>query len=164
MPNIILDIDDPAGRLPAGCEEKIKTCLARALELNGVERAAACLSAVDGEEIRRLNREYRHTDRETDVLSFPLVPFTPQKTAKDAPGLLSSAYDPAFDAPFLGDIVLNPSRAREQAEEYGHSFEREVCYLCVHSLLHLMGYDHMDETDKKAMREMEKRVMGDESD
>ena len=162
MSEIILDLNDPAGLLPEGCENQIKAYLARALELNRVPRAAACLSAVDGQEIRRLNREFRATDRETDVLSFPLVPFTPQKTALDAPELLASAYDPAYDAPFLGDIVLNVSRAREQAEEYGHSLTREVCYLCVHSLMHLMGYDHMTDGDKRAMREKEKQVMGDE--
>ena len=162
MSEIILELNDPAGYLPENCENLIKACLARALELCGVSRAAACLSLVDGQEIRRLNREFRNTDRETDVLSFPQLPFKPDRTAIDAPELLSSAYDPAFDAPFLGDIVLNVSRAREQAEEYGHSLEREISYLCVHSLLHLMGYDHMDENDKKTMREMEKRVMDDE--
>lgn len=162
MAEIILELNDPAGLLPEGCENRIKAYLARALELNRVPRAAACLSAVDGEEIRRLNREFRSTDRETDVLSFPLVPFTPRNTALGAPELLVSAYDPAFDAPFLGDIVLNVSRAKEQAEEYGHSLMREVCYLCAHSLLHLMGYDHMADGDKQAMRKMEKEIMGDE--
>lgn len=161
MSTIVLDLNDPAGYLPAGCENEIKTYLARALEINRVARAAACLNLVDGQEIRRLNREYRNTDRETDVLSFPLLPFSPQKTALDAPELLSSAYDPAYDAPFLGDIVLNVARAKEQAEEYGHSLLREVCYLCVHSLLHLMGYDHMTDGDKAAMRKAEKEIMND---
>ena len=102
MTEIILDLNDPAGYLSAGCENEIRTCLARALEYNRVARAAACLNLVDGQEIRRLNRDYRNTDRETDVLSFPLLPFSPQKTALDAPELLSSAYDPRMTRRFWG--------------------------------------------------------------
>lgn len=90
----------------------------------------------DNEKIRTLNREYRKIDRETDVLSFPL-------------------FDENFgdgEKPALGDIVLSLERAEAQAREYGHSFEREAAFLTVHSMLHLLGYDHeTGEEDEKEM-------------
>jgi probable rRNA maturation factor len=98
------------------------------------------LSIVDNEEIRNLNREYRNIDRETDVLSFPLD-------------------DNFGDIPLLGDIIISGEKALEQSIEYGHSLIREMAYLTVHSMFHLMGYDHMEDEEKKVMREKEKRVM-----
>ena len=98
------------------------------------------LSIVNNEEIRNLNREYRNIDRETDVLSFPLD-------------------DNFGDIPLLGDIIISGEKALEQSIEYGHSLIREMAYLTVHSMFHLMGYDHMEDEEKKVMREKEKRVM-----
>ncbi|NMA85910.1 MAG: rRNA maturation RNase YbeY [Tissierellia bacterium] len=98
------------------------------------------LSIVDNEEIQDLNREYRNIDKETDVLSFPL--------------------DEDFgDIPLLGDIIISGEKALEQSIEYGHSLIREMTYLTVHSMFHLMGYDHMEDEEKKIMREKEERVM-----
>ncbi len=99
------------------------------------------LSIVDNEEIQDLNREYRNIDKETDVLSFPL--------------------DEDFgDIPLLGDIIISGGeKALEQSIEYGHSLIREMTYLTVHSMFHLMGYDHMEDEEKKIMREKEERVM-----
>ena len=114
---------------------------------------------MDGETIRRVNRETRGVDRETDVLSFPEIAYPKGKTAKDVPARLRRAYDPERGAAYLGDIVLNLFRAREQAEEYGHSVTREMGYLTAHAIFHLMGYDHMEEEDKRTMRAMEKRAM-----
>ena len=96
------------------------------------------LSFVGEEEIRTLNREYRNRDDITDVLSFPLEEDFPQENE------------------LLGDIVLCVKRAEEQAREYGHSTERELIYLSIHSLFHLLGYDHMEEEEKKIMRQKEK--------
>ena len=93
---------------------------------------------MDEEEIRTLNREYRNRDNITDVLSFPLEEDFPQENE------------------LLGDIVLCVKRAEEQAREYGHSTERELIYLSIHSLFHLLGYDHMEEEEKKIMRQKEK--------
>ncbi len=86
----------------------------------------------DNEGIRELNATYREKDTATDVLSFPLMDFS------------GKSDEPVADEPLvsLGDIVISLERAREQAEEYGHSFEREVAFLTVHSMLHLLGYDH----------------------
>lgn len=100
------------------------------------------ISVVDQEQIRELNRDYRNTDSVTDVLSFPLF------EKGEIP-----------DSGMLGDIVICVERVREQAEEFGHSEEREFVYLTVHSLLHLLGYDHMEEEEKIEMRALEKEIM-----
>lgn len=100
------------------------------------------LSFVDNKEIHQLNRDYRQVDRETDVLSFPI---------DDEFGL--------GDINILGDIIISTEKTMEQAEDFGHSFLREVLYLTVHSMFHLMGYDHMEEEDKRLMREKEKSVI-----
>lgn len=90
----------------------------------------------DDANIRELNREYRGVDSATDVLSFPLD-----------------------DEYMLGDIIISLERAKAQAKEYGNTLEREVIYLTVHSMLHLLGYDHMEEDDKTEMRAREKAIM-----
>jgi probable rRNA maturation factor len=107
----------------------------------------------DDEGIRALNARYRGKDEPTDVLSFPL------EDAGASPG--SGAPPPQAGPidPSLGSIVINLSRCQAQAEEYGHAFARELCYLTVHSVLHLLGYDHQTEADKAKMREHEERVM-----
>lgn len=106
------------------------------------------LSFVTGEEIRELNAQYRGKDSETDVLSFPVY------EAEQIPMLREEG-----NLDVLGDIVINMERVRAQAEEFGHSEERETVYLAVHSLLHLLGYDHEEEADKRRMRHEEKRIM-----
>ncbi|MDY6012263.1 rRNA maturation RNase YbeY [Clostridium sp.] len=116
---------------------------------------------VDNEEIREINNETRGIDRATDVLSFPMLDYQDKKVFKEM------YKDNNFDITFmdgeelvLGDIVLSLERALEQSREYSHSFERESCYLVVHSVLHLLGYDHMEEDDKKIMRKREEDILG----
>ena len=99
------------------------------------------ISFVDNEEIRILNRDYRGIDSETDVLSFPL----------DQDHLVPIAL--------LGDIIISVEKALEQAKEYNNTLERELSYLTCHSMLHLLGYDHMDQIEKKEMRKKEKKIM-----
>lgn len=105
------------------------------------------LTLVDADEIQTLNREYRDKDQVTDVLSFPLY---------ETPGQI-----PAEGTVLLGDVVLCLSRAEEQASEYGHSLEREIAFLFVHSMFHLLGFDHEDPQDTRAMREAEESVLSD---
>ena len=110
-----------------------------------VDRSEISVTFVDMEEIHQLNLDYRGVDSPTDVLSFP-------------------QFDDLNDLPedgeiALGDVVICKQKAEEQAEEFGHSFEREIMYLFVHSVLHLLGYDHMDEDEKKIMRRREEEVM-----
>lgn len=114
------------------------------LEQVDKERAEISVTFVEAEEIRNLNREYRNTDKVTDVLSFPQF--------DDLNEI------PEFGEICLGDVVICKDRAMEQAEEFGHSFEREIIYLFTHSILHLLGYDHMEE-EKKEMRQREEEVM-----
>ena len=110
------------------------------------EACEVSVSFVSPEEIHQLNREYRGVDRVTDVLSFPQFESPEEMTG---------------DLIELGDVVICREQAEAQAEEYGHSFEREIIYLFVHSILHLLGYDHMEEDEKKEMRAREEEVMGD---
>ncbi len=121
-----------------------------ALEGLDPARCAVSLSFVEPEEIRRLNREYRENDSVTDVLSFPQFADLDELRAQ-----------PLGDEEeiLLGDVVLCLEKAKQQAEEYGHSLEREIVYLFVHSIFHLLGYDHMNEADKAAMRAVEEEVM-----
>lgn len=100
------------------------------------------ISFVDNEEIRELNRLYRNVEGETDVLSFPM---------EEGEGM--------FSMNILGDIVISLEKALEQSIEYEHSLTREIIYLTVHSMFHLLGYDHMTEEDKLIMRNKEKEVM-----
>ena len=108
----------------------------------------------DDEGIREVNRDMRDIDRATDVLSFPMFDLVPGEHPDEMDA------DPATGLVPLGDMCISVERACAQAEEYGHSFEREICYLCVHSVLHLLGYDHLDEGEmKKQMREREEVIM-----
>lgn len=114
---------------------------------------------VSAEEIRALNREQRNVDRVTDVLSFPAM-----ELAKGEP-ILSDGHGECIDTEdgedrlFLGSVVICTERAKEQAEEYGHSYERELYYLAVHGVLHCLGYDHETEEERREMREKEESVM-----
>lgn len=104
---------------------------------------------IDNEGIRALNAEHRGIDRETDVLSFPLIDF-------------EGGEAPPADEPelMLGDIVLSLEKTRAQAEEFGHSFEREAAFLCVHSMLHLLGYDHVNsEEEDEEMRRRQREIL-----
>ena len=111
---------------------------------------------VDGEEIRRLNREMRNTDKVTDVLSFPVL-----DGIKGQP-IYGDDYPYELDEEgnlLLGSIVVCCDRAREQAEEYGHSYNRELHYLLVHGIMHCLGYDHMTDEEKAEMREQEEYIL-----
>ena len=111
---------------------------------------------VDGEEIRRLNREMRDTDKVTDVLSFPAL-----DEIKGQP-IYGEDFPYEMDEEgnlLLGSVVVCCERAREQAEEYGHSYNRELHYLLVHGIMHCLGYDHMNEEEKAEMREKEEFIL-----
>ncbi len=134
---------------------KLKMLLRRAIEetlrYEGYENdVQVSVTLTDDRQIQALNRRYRQVDAPTDVLSFPLIDFD------DCCG------EPAIDEieNMLGDIVLNLERARAQAEQYGHSFEREAAFLTVHSMLHLLGYDHeLGEEEDRDMRRRQHEIM-----
>ena len=100
--------------------------------------------------IKRINKEYRNIEKETDVLSFPMFEKEEIENMKKNGNNIEDV---------LGDIVISIERVKDQAEEYGHSFEREFAYMLVHGFYHLMGYDHMEEEEKRVMREKEEGVL-----
>lgn len=122
-------------------------------------KIAAHVVITDDPEIHTINREQRGIDRPTDVLSFPTVTYPKGGHASTAPELLEQEYDPDEGAAYLGDIVISADHVRSQAQEYSHSIQRELCYLLVHGLFHLFGYDHMNDSDKSIMRKMEERAL-----
>jgi probable rRNA maturation factor len=115
---------------------------------------------VDNEQIKEINKEFRSIDRETDVLSFPMLEYPAHKVFKNI--YLNYEFDKSYydeDCLVLGDIALSLEKAEEQRVEYNHSFIRETAYLVVHSILHLLGYDHMEEEDKTIMRQREEEIL-----
>lgn len=137
----------------------IKKVLETGLEYLGqpTGQLEVSLSFVGEDEIRELNKEYRDTDKVTDVLSFPTVD-NPERGVID---LASHASDlnPETWLLNLGDIIICLPRAKQQAKEYGHSLKREVAFLSLHSLLHLLGYDHMNQSDEKQMTAVQNAVL-----
>lgn len=135
---------------------QIKKAANAALKAENVEKTSVVnVLLTDNSSIREINREYRNIDSATDVLSFPQNEFRPGAIDYD-----NAQYDMETGYMLLGDIVISLERARAQAEEYGHSPEREISYLTVHSVLHLLGYDHMDEgVQKRQMRDREEYIM-----
>jgi probable rRNA maturation factor len=109
-----------------------------------IENPLLNIVIVDNERIRQINRDYRNKDAVTDVISFA---FEEEKDIE---------YD---DIRFLGEIYISYERCKEQAQDFGHSVKREFCYLAVHGLLHLLGYDHIKEEDKKVMRALEEEIL-----
>ena len=114
------------------------------------------VTITDDEGIRKYNNEFRQIDKATDVLSFPLNDF--YRSVSDCE--MGELMDPVTCCVPLGDMIISVERAKEQAKEYGHGLARECAYLTVHSMLHLLGYDHVDEGEEKtAMREKEEEIL-----
>lgn len=135
------------GLLSDSMQKKLEQAASLCVEKEGLnpDGAEISLTFMSREEIRKLNHEYRNIDNHTDVLSFPLI--------EDFDAI---AEDDDF---LLGDVVICPEQAKQQAEEYGHSEEREIVYLFVHSVCHLLGFDHMTEEDRREMRQREEEIM-----
>ena len=146
---VIISNDQREVKIPSGIRLLIRRCCHAVLEEEKFDCAAeVSVRFVDNEIIRELNRDYRNIDRETDVLSFPLGE--------------NGVYDTNLDtgAKLLGDIVISVPKAMEQAELYNHSLQREIGFLTVHSMLHLLGYDHeKGGIEEVRMREKEETVL-----
>ena len=145
---VIINDTQKKVKIPTGIRMLIRrTCTAVLIgeDFNG--SAEVNVTFVDNEKIRELNKTHRDIDRETDVLSFPLGE--------------NGKYDinPETNAQMLGDIIISVEKAQEQAKELSHSLRREIAYLTAHSMLHLLGYDHIENMDKLHMREKEEDVM-----
>ena len=146
---------EPEVQAPASLETQIKTAITTALNAQDIDLPCEINVLVTGSDgIQDINSTMRSVDQPTDVLSFPMFQLTPGD--KPAP----EDADPETGLIPLGDMVLSLNQARAQAQEYGHSLEREVSYLTVHSVLHLLGYDHLDEGPQKArMRDREEKIL-----
>lgn len=145
---VIITNNQKTVKIPTGLRMLIRRCCNAVLKLENFEGPAEIsVTFTDNEQIKKLNAQYRNKDTATDVLSFPMGE--------------NGVYNVNMDtgAKILGDIVLSMERAMEQADTYGHSLQREAAYLTAHSVLHLLGYDHMENMERVRMREKEELVM-----
>ncbi len=113
----------------------------------------------DNAEIRRLNQLYRGIDRPTDVLSFPMLEYDEPSDFSHVEEQYEDCFNPETGELMLGDIVLSVDKIREQAENYGHSETRELAFLVAHSMLHLCGYDHMDDGERERMEKRQREIL-----
>ena len=135
-------------------EELIKNVVHKVLEEENIrEDIEVYVTLTNNNEIHKINKEYRNVDRPTDVLSFPMY-------ERDEIYKLKKDYEDDEIEKVLGDIIVSIEKVKEQAEEYGHSFERELAYLVTHGCLHILGYDHMVDEEQKVMRNREEEILG----
>lgn len=138
------DITNNQNRLEftSDLEKLIETVIGKAFEYENVEPRNVSVLICDNDEIKKLNGQFRDIDSPTDVLSFPMYD-----------------EDGELDPDELGDIVISLERAAAQAEEFGHSLRREVAFLTAHSMLHLFGYDHIDDSEREEMFEKQEEIL-----
>ena len=136
-------------------EKIVDKVLTKCFEEEGLQQSKLIVTVTftTPEEIRKINKKYRNIDKETDVLSFPMF-------EKDEIDRKIKRKDFVCED-VLGDTIISIDQVKKQAKEYGHSFERELSYMLVHSFYHLMGYDHIKEEDKKIMRPKEEKILND---
>ncbi len=134
-------------------EETVKKVFDKCFEEEKIEDSKLYITVTftNSDNIQKINKEYRNIDKATDVLSFPMF---------EKKELENKIQEKDFlHEDILGDIVISIEKVKEQAKEYGHSFERELSYMLVHGFYHLMGYDHIEEEDKKEMRKKEEKIL-----
>ena len=146
--------------LPLNCQELAVLVGAKVLEMEEFPfQAEVNVVVTDDEEIKEINSEYRQIDRSTDVLSFPAIPFEEPRQYDILAEEEESFFDYDTGHVMLGDIMISADHVLSQSEEYGHSIEREFAFLIAHSMLHLLGYDHMTEEDASVMEERQRTVL-----
>ncbi len=155
MTEIILENEQDKLPIDEDITGTIKAVILKTLEEEDCRfDAEVSVTIVDLAEIQKINKDQRNIDAPTDVLSFPMLEF-------DENGdIVDSEFDMDGDKLLLGDIVICAERAADQAEEYGHSFRREIAFLTVHSMLHLLGYDHMEKDEEKVMFARQEEILG----
>ena len=156
-----LNLEDEYGlELGIDYEGTARLVISQVLEEEGCPyEAEVNLLLTSNEEIHRMNREYRDVDRPTDVLSFPQVEYESPVDFSWAEEHERDCFDPDTGELILGDIIISVDRVKEQAESYGHSQKREFAFLVAHSMLHLCGYDHMEEDEAKVMEAKQEQVL-----
>ena len=132
--------------------ELVQKVMVQAFQTEHIDKSNLYIDVIltNPENIRKINKEHRNIDKETDVLSFPMFE---KEEIEDRIRSKNEIEE------VLGDVVISIPRVEEQAKEYGHSFERELAYMLVHGFCHLMGYDHIEEEDKKIMRIQEEKIL-----
>lgn len=153
------EVDD---ELDFDYEKLLKEVIVKAIEQEGCPyECEVNLTFTDNDGIRELNRDFRDLDIPTDVLSFPMVDYdSPADFSHlDKDEAVAMYFNPETGELLLGDIVISIERAKEQAEEYGHSLKREICFLTAHSMLHLMGYDHMEDEERVIMEQKQEQIL-----
>ncbi len=154
MAEIILENNQDKLPIDDRIKDTIEQVILKTLDEEGCDFSAeVSVTIVDAEEIRSINREQRNIDAVTDVLSFPMLEFDENKE------IINSDFDMDGENLLLGDIVICAERAKEQAREFGHSFKREMAFLTVHSMLHLLGYDHMDGQEEREMFARQEEIL-----
>lgn len=138
---LMIDFIDETNEITGEDTQLLENLLELAGKLENIGEAEVSVTFVDNERIQEINKEYRDKDQPTDVISFAM-----EELGEGEVEIISG-----FVPKHLGDIIISIPRTREQAEEYGHSFHRELGFLAVHGFLHLLGYDHMTEEDEKEM-------------
>ena len=139
-------------------DQLAEASVAATLKAEGItDKIEVSLTVVDNEEIQVINNEQRGKDIATDVLSFPMIEYSLYDSVEDA--LEAEPVNPDNGLIYLGDIVISWDKVLEQKEAYGHSIQREFSFLIVHSMLHLLGYDHMTDEDEKEMLARQKVIM-----
>lgn len=156
--NYIIDVE--TDKMPEfDYETLIKQVIEASLDYEGCPyEAEVNILLTDDEAIREANREFRNLDRSTDVLSFPMVEY-PAPGAFDFLEDEIDCFHPETGELLLGDIVISMEHVFAQAMDYGHSVERELAFLVAHSMLHLMGYDHMEDGERKVMEERQEAIL-----
>lgn len=159
---LMIEIDNRQNAFPVDSqmEELIKRAVDQVLSYESfTNKAEVDIMLTDNSGIRELNREYRSIDSATDVLSFPMLDYEEGYEEDGDVEVGVEDLNPESGEVVLGDIVISLERAKEQSEEYGHSLNREVAFLVVHSMLHLLGYDHIQESDRVIMRGKEEDIL-----
>ena len=156
-----INIDQEAGApLDLPYQEVIRDIVLASLDYEKCPyEAEVNIILTDDMEICRLNRDYRQIDRPTDVLSFPMLEFEQPSDFSHAEEDYADCFNPETGELMLGDIILTVDKIREQAESYGHSQTRELAFLVAHSMLHLCGYDHMEEGEREEMEERQREIL-----
>lgn len=148
--SLLIDIVDETGSVSEEMLKEVENLLQFAAEREGVQdQAEVSVMIVTNEDIQQINKEYRGKDTPTDVISFAL-----EEEGEDEVEIIGAEMPPV-----LGDIIISADRTREQAEEYNHSFKRELGFLAVHGFLHLLGYDHMTKEEEEEMFTKQKDLL-----
>ncbi len=157
-----VEADEAAGESGLDIEALFDLCARRALHFTGCPfECEVDLTVTTDEEIRKLNSKYRGIDRATDVLSFPMLEFEEPGRFDIDEDMKAECFDPEKDELMLGSIVISLERAVSQARDFGHSLKREMAFLIVHSMLHLQGFDHIEENDRIVMEKAQEEILDD---